>query len=146
MSLLDHPEAQALLNDATVSADDVRGCRDRLTRFLNRYLPLFYRQEQRDHAAIVVRGLLSDLERKSAEPIARQAGLPRKNVQYFIGRGEWDDDAVMAEVRRHVVAELADPKAVLVVDGSAFPKKGVESCGVARQWCGRLGKIDNCQV
>ena len=66
MSLLDHPEAQALLNDATVSADDVRGCRERLTRFLARYLPLFYRQEQRSHAGIFVRGLLSDLERKSA--------------------------------------------------------------------------------
>ena len=146
MSLLDHPEAQALLDDATVSADDVRGCRDRLTRFLTRYLPLFYRQEQREHASTFVRGLLSDLERKSAEPIARQADVPRKNIQYFIGCGEWNDDAVMAEVRRHVVEELADPKAVLVVDGSAFPKKGVESCGVARQWCGRLGKIDNCQV
>jgi SRSO17 transposase len=146
MSLLDHPDAQALLADATVSAADVRGCRDRITRFLNRYLPLFYRQEQRDHAAAVVRGFLSELERKTAEPIARQAGIPRKNLQYFVGCGLWDDEAVTAELRAHVRQELADPRAVLVIDPSAFPKKGDDSCGVARQWCGRLGKLDNCQV
>jgi SRSO17 transposase len=146
MSLLDHPEAQALLAESTVSAADVRGCRDRIIRFLQRYLPLFYREEQRQHAAIVVRGLLSDLERKTAEPIARQAGVPRKNTQYFVGCGLWDDEAVTAEARTHVREELADPRAVLVIDPSAFPKKGDDSCGVARQWCGRLGKTDNCQV
>ena len=59
MSLLDHPDAQALLADATVTTEVVRGCRDRMTRFLKRYLPLFYREEQRQHAAAVVRGLLS---------------------------------------------------------------------------------------
>jgi SRSO17 transposase len=51
----------------------------------------------------------------------------------------------MAEMRRHVVAEMGSPSGVLVIDGSAFPKKGTASCGVARQWCGRLGKTDNCQ-
>jgi SRSO17 transposase len=146
MSLLDHPEAQALLADATISTEAVRGCRDRMTRFLKRYLPLFYREEQRQHAAAVVRGLLSGLERKTAEPIAREAGIPRKNLQYFVGCGQWDDEAVMAELRAHVREELADPLAVLVIDPSAFPKKGTDSCGVARQWCGRLGKVDNCQV
>ena len=98
MSLLDHPEAQALLADAEVSADDVRGCRDHITRFLKRYLPLFYRQEQRGHAAAFVRGLLSGLPRKSVEPIAAQAGVPRKNLQLFVGSGGWDDEAVMAEI------------------------------------------------
>ena len=52
----------------------------------------------------------------------------------------------MAELRRHVREELAEPDGVVVIDPSAFPKKGTESCGVARQWCGRLGKVDNCQV
>ena len=52
----------------------------------------------------------------------------------------------MAELRRHVREELADPDGVVVIDPSGFPKKGTESCGVARQWCGRLGKVDNCQV
>jgi SRSO17 transposase len=146
MSLLDHPEAKALLDDAEVSPDDVRGCRDRLTSLLRRYLPLFYRREQRAHAAAFVRGLLSGLERKSAEPIASRAGLPRKNLQMFVGQGAWDDDRVMAELRRHVREELAEDDGVIVLDPSAFPKKGRDSCGVARQWCGRLGKEENCQI
>jgi SRSO17 transposase len=146
MSLLDQPEAQDLLADAEVSADDVRGCRDHITRFLNRYLPLFYREEQRGHAAAFVRGLLSGLPRKSVEPIAYQAGVPRKDLQLFVGSGGWDDEAVAAEMRRHVREELAEDDGVIVLDPSAFPKKGGHSCGVARQWCGRLGKKDNCQV
>jgi SRSO17 transposase len=146
MSLLEHPEAQALLNDATVSPDTVRDCTDRLTDFLQRYLPKFYRTEQRENATLVIRGLLSGLERKTCEPIAIEAGLPRKPIQFFVGAGQWDDEAVMAELRLHVREELAEPEGVVVIDPSAFPKKGTESCGVARQWCGRLGKVDNCQV
>src|SRR3954467_5307806 len=146
MSLLEHPDAQALLDDATVSADSVRGCTDRLAGFLQRYLPRFYRPEQRDNATTVIRGLLSGLERKTNEPIATQAGLARKRVQFFVGAGKWDDEAVMAELRAHVREELAEADGVVVVDPSGFPKKGTESCGVDRQWCGRLGKVESCQV
>jgi SRSO17 transposase len=146
MSLLEHKEAQVLLADAEVGASTVRGCRRRLTGFLQRYLPLFYRSEQREHARLVIEGRLSRLERKTCEPIARQAGVQRKPVQQFVGGGKWDDEAVMEEVRRHVAEEFDDPNATFVLDGSAFPKKGTESCGVQRQWCGRLGKVDNCQV
>jgi SRSO17 transposase len=146
MSLLEHPQAQELLADAVVSAAAVRHCQEHLNEFLQRYLPLFYRQEQRDLATLVIRGRLSGLERKTCEPIAHQAGRHRKPVQHFVGQGAWDDEAVLAELRQHVAEELGDPEAVLVVDGSGFPKKGTESCGVARQWCGRLGKVENCQV
>jgi SRSO17 transposase len=146
MSLLEHPHAQALLDDTTVSAADVRGCQHRLQRFLQRYLPQFYREEQRELAAVVIQGRLSKLERKTSEPIAYQAGRQRKPVQHFVGAGGWDDEAVMAELRRHVAEQVGDPDAVLVLDPSGFPKKGRASCGVARQWCGRLGKVDNCQV
>ena len=146
MSLLDDPAAQKLLKDAKLSPAAVEACSARLNRFLRRYLPLFYRKEQRKNAAIVIRGRLSGLERKTSEPIAIQSGVERKPIQSFVGAGKWDDEAVMAELRCHVGEKLADPNAVLVVDSSAFPKKGIESCGVQRQWCGRLGKIDNCQV
>lgn len=146
MSLLEHPTAQALLADAEVSPAAVAGCRHRLEDFLHRYLPRFYRVEQHDLARVVLQGKLSNLQRKTAEPIAYQAGRPRKPVQHFVGAGCWDDEGVMAELRGHVAEELADPDAVLVLDPSAFPKWGADSCGVARQWCGRLGKIDNCQV
>jgi SRSO17 transposase len=146
MSLLDDPKAQALLADAVLTPESVRACADRLTDFLRRYLPKFYRAEHRTNATRVVRGLLSGLERKTCEPIAIAAGLPRKPIQFFVGSGKWDDEAVMAELRAHVREELAGPDGVVVIDPSAFPKKGAESCGVDRQWCGRLGKTDNCQV
>jgi SRSO17 transposase len=146
MSLLEHPDAQALLADADVSAAAVRSCGQRLEGFLHRYLPCFYREEQRDLALVVVQGKLSKLERKTSEPIAYLARRERKPVQHFVGAGLWDDEAVMRELRQHVAAELADPEGVLVLDPSGFPKKGTASCGVARQWCGRLGKVENCQV
>src|SRR3954462_5591735 len=146
MSLLERPDARALLADATVTPEQVRDCQDRITTFLQRYLPRFYRAEQRAHATLVIRGLLSGLQRKSCEPIAVEAGVHRKPVQNFVGAGGWDDQAVMAELRGHVREALADPHATLILDPSGFPKSGTESCGVARQWCGRLGKQDNCQV
>lgn len=146
MSLLDHPEAQALLSDATITPNSVEACGDRLAGFLTRYLPRFYRAEHRRNAALIVRGLISGLERKTCEPIAIEAGLPRKPIQFFVGAGKWDDEDVMGELRAHVREDLAEADGVVVIDPSAFPKKGTESCGVGRQWCGRLGKVDNCQV
>jgi SRSO17 transposase len=145
-SLLEQPAALELLADARVTVPQVRGCIARLDQFVGRYLPWFYREEQRDNARIVIRGLLSGLDRKTAEPIAREHGVPRKPIQFFVGSGKWDDEAVMAELRRHVVEVMGDPEAALVFDPSTFPKKGVHSCGVARTWCGRLGKKENCQV
>jgi SRSO17 transposase len=146
MSVLEHPRAQALLAEAELTADSVRSCRNRLAKFIARYLPLFARKEQEQHALVVVQGRLSNLERKTSEPIAYLAGQARKPVQNFVGAGAWDDEALLTELRRHVREELADAEAVLVLDPSSFPKKGTESCGVDRQWCGRLGKLDNCQV
>ena len=146
MSLLEHPQALALLADAEVSVAAVCSCRRRLPAFLGRYLPWFYRREQCELAEVVLQGKLSGLERKTSEPIAYAANRHRKPVQHFVGAGAWDDEAVAAELRRHVAFEAGDPQAVLVLDGSGFPKKGTASCGVARQWCNRLGKLDNCQV
>jgi hypothetical protein len=77
VALLDHPEAQTLLDDATITPDSVRPCGDRLSGFLQRYLPKFDRVEQRVNATLVIRGHLSGLERKTCEPIAIEAGLPR---------------------------------------------------------------------
>ena len=146
MSLLEHPEAMALLADAELTSQAVVGCRDRLVPFLQRYLPWFYRSEQREAATVIIQGKLKNLKRKTIEPIARQAHRKRKALQDFVGCGKWDDDAVQEQLWKHVAAELGDDQAVLIVDPSGFPKKGTASCGVARQWCGCLGKVDNCQV
>src|SRR4030042_1076399 len=113
-SLLEDPQARALLADAEVTAGQVRGCRQRLEHFLKRDLPCFYRKEQRQNARNVNGGLLSGLERKTAEPIAREHGVPRKPIQFFVGSGLWDDQAVMAELRRHVGEGMADPAGALV--------------------------------
>src|SRR4029079_19746172 len=86
------------------------------------------------------------LERKTCEPIAVEAGVHRKPIQFFVGSGKWDDEAVMAELRREVRETLGDEQAILVLHPSGFPKSGDDSCGVARQWCGRLGKQENCQL
>ena len=145
MSLLEHPDAQAILADAVLTPEAVRGCGDRLARFLQRYLPRFRRLEQRQNATLVLRGLLSGLQRKTCEPIAVQAGVHRKPIQFLVGAGKWDDEAIMAEIRRHVVEEIAEDQAVLILDASTFPKSGSDSCGVGRQWCGRLGKQENCR-
>ena len=145
-SILEYPAAQALLDGAVMSPSAVRGCEQRLTQFMERYLPLFDRKEQRENAGVVIEGLISGLDRKTCEPIAREHGMHRKPIQSFVGCSPWDDEAVLAELRRHAREELADPDAVLVIDPSAFVKKGTESCGVKRQWCGRLGKVENCQV
>jgi SRSO17 transposase len=146
MSLLETPEALTLLDEAVVPVEAVQGGVQRLAGFIERYLPWFYRKEQRQWAVVVLQGRLSNLERKTNEPIARQAGYARKPVQKFVGAGKWDDAALLAELRRHVGQEWADEQAVLIFDGSGFAKKGDDSCGVARQWCGRLGKVENCQV
>jgi len=146
MTLLDHPQAQTLLQDAHLRPADIAECSERLHQFVQRYLPCFYRAEQRRHAQTILHGKLTGLQRKTTEPIAHQAGLQRRPLQLFVGAGQWDDQAVLSELRHHVGEELADAAATFVLDGSGFPKQGDASCGVSRQWCGRLGKLDNCQV
>jgi SRSO17 transposase len=145
-TILEHPQAQELLAQTEVEPQTVRHCVRRLTRFVQRYLPCFYRDEHRQHAQIILEGKLTGLQRKTTEPIAIEADRKRRPLQHFVGAGGWQDDVVLAELRRHVGEELGEADGVLVLDPSAFPKKGTESCGVARQWCGRLGKVDNCQV
>jgi len=106
----------------------------------------FHRREQRTHAQTFVCGLGSDLERKNAESIAYLFGLDRKVIQHFIGGSEWNDAPLRDELARQIGSQLGEEDGVLVFDPSAFPKSGRQSVGVARQWCGRLGKLDNCQV
>ena len=146
MDLLDYPQAHVLLEDAVLAPEDIRDCADHLQTFVQRYLPRFHRTEQRQHALTVLQGKLTSLQRKTTEPIAHQGGLKRRPLQLFVGAGGWADQDVLGELRQHVCEELGHRDGVFVLDGSGFPKKGTESCGVSRQWCGRLGKIDNCQV
>lgn len=145
-SLLEHPLAQELLHQTTIAPEAIRDAVDRVDVFLDRYRRCFYRREQADHAALILRGKLSGLQRKTTEPIAAEANVHRRPLQHFVGEGCWDDAAVRSELQAHVAEEIGAADGVLIVDGMGVPKKGEESCGVFRQWCGRLGKVDNCQV
>jgi SRSO17 transposase len=90
--------------------------------------------------------LLSTLEYKNVESIAYLYHQEREPLQQFIGQSPWEPQPLLTELARQVGQQLGSPDGVLVFDPSAFPKKGKASVGVQRQWCGRLGKLDNCQV
>jgi SRSO17 transposase len=135
-----------LLADAEVDPRIPRGVLTRLERFLDPFVELLQRSEQGGHARTYAAGLLSDLEYKNVESIAYLHDREREPLQQFIGQSPWDHRPWFAELARQVGQELGEAGGVLVLDPSAFPKKGPESVGVQRQWCGRLGKIDNCQV
>lgn len=117
-----------------------------LGKFLRPYLPSFGRTEARLNAERAVRGLLSDLPRKSVEPIAKLHNVVRRPLQRFVGAGPWDDNLILDRLCDQVGTKLGDDDGLLIVDSTGFVKKGDESVGVARQWCGRIGKVDNCQV
>ena len=85
-------------------------------------------------------------ERRNAENLSESVGVPARVLQRFLTEARWDDDAVMGRLQEYLAPRLAHPEAVWVFDGSDFPKQGRKSAGVARQYCGRLGKVANCQA
>jgi SRSO17 transposase len=135
-----------LLADAEIDSRIIRGVLPRLERFLDPFVELVQRSEQGGHARTYVAGLVSDLKYKNVESIAYLHDQEREPLQQFIGQSPWDHQPWLTELARQVGQQLGSPDGVLVLDPSAFPKKGNASVGVQRQWCGRLGKIDNCQV
>lgn len=124
----------------------MRSAADRLDAFMQPFLLSYRRREQSANATVMLRGLCSDLEHKNAESIAYLFGLDRKVIQHFLGESRWSDKPLRKELTRQIGEQLGEPDGVLAFDPSAFPKSGKQSVGVARQWCGRLGKVENCQV
>jgi SRSO17 transposase len=137
---------EELLEGAVLDLHIPEGMLDRLERFIEPFAAIMESKEQARHVHEYVAGLCSDVKRKSAESIAYLHDQDRQRVQKFIGQTLWDDGLLIGELSRQIGAELGEPDGVLVFDPSAFKKQGKDSVGVARQWCGRLGKIDNCQV
>jgi SRSO17 transposase len=137
---------QELLDDAEVHPSLLRGLLPRLQNFLQPFVASLQRDEQRRNTHHYLQGLLSNLPDKNAEAIAYLHDQERQALQKFIGQSSWDHRPLLEELARQVATELGEADAVLVFDPSAFPKQGTESVGVQRQWCGRLGKLDNCQV
>ena len=136
----------AVLKECELAPQVFADVSPRLEQFMQPFVDNLVRKEQVGHALTFVRGLLSDLEHRNVEWIAYRFGQDRMPLQWFIGVSKWDDQPLRAELTRQIACDLGDPDGVLVFDPSAFPKSGRESVGVARQWCGRLGKVENCQV
>src|ERR1700730_16601895 len=137
---------QEMLAQAEVPVDLVDGLIERVTDFAEPYARSLSEPEQRQHTSEYIKGLLSKLDHKTGEAIAYLHDQERQGIQKFIGHVPWDHRPLLATLADQVGERLGEPDAVLVFDPSGFPKKGMSSVGVARQWCGRLGKVDNCQV
>jgi SRSO17 transposase len=112
-----------------------------------RLRPRFRRRAAHQHAAAYLRGLLGEVERKNGWQLAEYAGYRHpRTIQRVLDRSAWDAEAVRDDLRAFVMADLGDPDGVLVVDETGFLKKGSKSCGVARQYSGTAGRIENCQI
>jgi SRSO17 transposase len=118
----------------------------KLDDFLKRFDDCFRRKDTRGHLPVFVKGQLSDLPEKSVEPIALEAGVPPRTLQEFLSLLKWDEDRMRDRLQLIVRDEHACPHAVGIIDETSDPKKGDKTPGVQKQWCGRLGKTENCIV
>jgi SRSO17 transposase len=130
-----------------ISEEDIDKLGDELLKFHSIFEKGFNRIEQRGHSLCYLQGLLSEMDRKSMEPIALkfigEKGV--RNLQRFMSDYKWDEELIARCHKEEVSVELSTPDGVFSVDSSENAKKGKESVGVARQYCGRLGKVENCQ-
>lgn len=118
----------------------------KLRRFLGEFDDCFGRSEPRACLQTYVSGQLSDLPRKSIEPMALAAKIPPRTLQYFLSSVPWDQQRLRDRTQWIVARDHNHPQAIGVIDETGNPKKGRYTCGVQRQWCGNSGKIDNCVV
>jgi SRSO17 transposase len=129
-----------------MDADQIRQLRPRLTRYLSQFADCFARHDTRDHFCTYVEGQLSNLKEKSCEPIALAAGIPPRNLQEFLANYKWEEDRTRDRLQRMVVREDCGPNSIGLVDETSDVKKGDKTPGVKRQWCGTVGKTENCIV
>ena len=128
-----------------VTPEQIERVRPRLVEFTVQMLDGGVRRsDQRVKGELYVRGLLTDGARKSMQPMAERLGVDHQQLQQFVTSSTWDYTTVRANVARWAV-DAIDP-AAYVIDDSGFPKDGVASPCVARQYSGTLGKTANCQV
>ena len=111
------------------------------------FSPLFGRRESRERSGDYLQAVLvQSQDRRNAENLSESVGVSARGMQRFLTDAPWDDDVVLGRLQEYLASRLGHPEAVWVLDGSDFPKQGVKSVGVARQYCGRLGKVANCQA
>jgi len=137
---------QQILKETEIQPQVIQGMLKRLEQFIKPFINSLGRAEPKVNAQFYISGLLSDLERKNIESIAYRYDQVRRALQRFIGTAPWNYEPLQQELARQVGLELGEEDGVIVFDPSGHKKCGCDSVGVQRQWIGRLGKVDNCQV
>jgi SRSO17 transposase len=130
-----------------LTPEEIEALADELVDYHAEFADLYYRTEQAHWGLKYLQGLMLPIERKAIQPMAMALeGGNIQAMQQFIGQGQWQDEKLLHKHWQLVDETLGEDDAVYVVDESGIPKKGGHSVGVARQWCGVLGKVENCQV
>src|SRR5262245_29363424 len=129
-----------------MDAEQIRQLKPELLGFLAEFADCFGRCDTRAHFPKYVEGQLSDIPRKSVEPIALKAGVPVRTLQEFLSQHDWDQDRMVNRLQEIVRTEHASPCSIGIIDETSFLKKGDKTPGVQRQYCGAAGKQDNCIV
>jgi SRSO17 transposase len=137
---------EELLSDCTVSPDIFNPMMDRLAEFVMPYQQAMDTEVAQRNLHLYLQGLLSHLPSKNAEDIAIFVNVERLVIQAFIGTAPWDHRPLIEVLVPQIASRLGQPDGIIAFDPSSFPKRGIHSVGVKRQWCGHRGKVDNCQV
>ena len=127
-----------------MTVQQIRALGPALSKHLDEFADCFVSFDTRYHLKEYVSGQLSDLQRKSVQPMARLMDVPPRTLQEFLSLSEWDDERLRDTVQRIVVRDHAGEQAIGIVDESGYPKKGKKTACVQRQYCGAVGKKDNC--
>ena len=137
---------EELLSDCLVSPEVFTPLLDRLSAFVVPYQHALATETDQHHMHLYLQGLLSHVPRKNAEAIATLIDVERQVMQDFVGTAPWDHRPLLTVLVGQVAKRLGEPDGIIAFDPSSFPKRGMHSVGVKRQWCGHWGKVDNCQV
>jgi SRSO17 transposase len=129
-----------------MEADWILRIKPELTKFLHEFDGCFGRRTARQHLDTYVQGQLGPLPRKSIEPMADAAGVPPRNLQEFLGLYRWDESAMRDQLQQRVARRHSHRHSVGIIDETSFAKKGDQTACVQRQYCGALGKKENCVV
>jgi SRSO17 transposase len=129
-----------------MDAETIGGLGRPLDEYLTQFADCFARRDTRAHLGVYVRGQMSDLERKSVEPMALAAGAPVRTLQEFLTHLTWDEERMRRRVAEIVVRDHADAESIGLIDETGWVKKGEQTPGVQRQYCGAVGKQENCVI
>lgn len=129
-----------------LTEEDIHEMVDELESYYQDFRPAFERCDQAAHGWVYLKGLLSDLPRKVTERIALRFGVKVRSLQHFMGQSGWRCKGLLRRHQAGVVETLGEEDGVVLVDECGMVKQGAHSVGVARQWCGSVGKVANAQV